>query len=73
MEAETIRLIDPNIHEFPNQFSSPSNTTILFVRVRPINRARFVLLGPSQRTSTLLPIRRSRIRRFDSFTTWSKS
>src|SRR5213080_4907837 len=32
----------------PVSFSSPSNTTILFVRVRPIRRAGFVLLRPSK-------------------------
>src|SRR5206468_275915 len=49
------------------------NTTILFVRVRPINRAGFVLLGPSQRISTVQPTNRSPARRADSFTIRSKS
>src|SRR5205823_10173546 len=31
------------------------NTAILLVRVRPIRRAGFVLLGPSERTSTRCP------------------
>src|SRR5438067_10851400 len=57
----------------PASLSSPSNTTILFVRVRPIRRAGFVLLRPSQRTSRSRPTNRSPARRADSSTTRSKS
>src|ERR1051326_8662423 len=41
----------------PTNSSRPGNTTILLVRVRPIKRCRFVLLGPSQSTSTSRPTR----------------
>src|SRR5205814_8075007 len=57
----------------PMSFLAPWNTTILFARVRPINRPEFVLLGPSQRISTERPINRSPARRADSFTIRSRS
>src|ERR1700730_273736 len=57
----------------PARSSALSNKTILLVRVRPIRRDGLVLLGPSQRTSSVRSTRPSLIRRAQLFTTSSKS